>query len=71
MRLVVVFTLVSTFLNRKMQSGVGKIAEEELVSVIEKPVGKIYRLLSCRQGQIGGYSDSQDSGLVDKNTKRH
>ena len=30
MRLVVVFTLVSTFPNRKVKSGVGKIAEEEL-----------------------------------------
>jgi len=29
-RLVVVFTLVSTFPNRKVKSGVGKIAEEEL-----------------------------------------
>jgi len=30
---VVVFTLVSTFPNRKVKSGVGKIAEEELVSM--------------------------------------
>jgi len=30
MRQVVVFTLVSTFPNRKVKSGVGKIAEEAL-----------------------------------------
>jgi len=41
------------------------------ISLIEKPVGKIYKLLGCRQDQIGGYSDSQDSGLVDQKTKRH
>jgi len=39
---MVVFTHVSTFPNRKVKSGVGKIAEEELGSTSRKLVVLLY-----------------------------